>query len=429
MKLSMMTDNHGNKMRQSWTLGSAILLLMVLYPLNAFSGTDSEPALTTTANSEASATQVAIASKTQSNIKPKAISRLALLESAHQKSPQDVAIAAQLATVYIQTARTESDSSYYLKANKAIEAWKRTANIPGLPQKEVPLAMLLVRATLLQHDHHYLEASDDLLKVVRKQPTNAQAWLTLSTIQLVQGDYQKARVSCSALSRVSSNWIASLCYSQIYSFTGSAERALGMQQQLLQQLQGRKPQFRLWISGLMAETAMRLGNNKQAEEYFKLGVTINPNDTYILRSYSDFLLTQGRSKDVIKLLKSHQENDQLILRYAIAVKDQGETEQAKQLQAELESRFETAIKRHNHSHGRDEALFLLAFKADQPEARKRALKLAVSNWESQKEPDDALTLLRAAKLSDDKDGLKQVKSWIEQHKLQDVRLQKIVSET
>ncbi|MEZ5534878.1 MAG: hypothetical protein R3F02_04570 [Thiolinea sp.] len=411
MMLSMCIPSHGNKVRQG-RFGSAFLfsISMLFYT-------------TTTIASEAVSTDKPQQPATNQplNLANTPLSGLSLLEQAYEKSDKNQALAVRLASTYIQLARETSDQSYYRKADKLLKPWAIKTGIPGAREKPVTDELRLIRATLAQHNHDYQQASDDLLYLIRKHPKHTQAWLTLSSIQLVQANYPQAEVSCTALSRISSYWLASLCYSQLYSFTGSAERAYGMQKSLLTQLSPEQIELRVWVSALMAETAMRLGWLAKAEQHFQDGLAIKPDDIYILRTYSEFLLTQNRATEVIKLLEDYRHNDQLLLRLAMAIKDSGDnhsTLRQQDLLSELSERLERTIELHGHAHDRDMALFLLELRDD----AQRAFRLAELNWQVQKEPDDALLLLRAAKTANKPGAIQQLRNWIEKHQLQDVRL-------
>ena len=423
-----MPSIHNRSSKEWGLLGSALLLTLSTIPLCSYAEKHTQSNLnsvvmmpTAVSNSNLSMEDEDKNKKTF-NLSRKKISKIMLLEKRHQHNPDNPEIAASLATAYVQMARKKSDAHYYRLANEVIKPWARQPTIPGLISKAVPIEIRLIRATLSQHDHHYADASDDLFALIKQQPRNAQAWLTLSTIQLVQGDYKKAQVSCSALSRVSSRWMATLCYSQLYSLTGAAKRAYKMQQGLLSQLMPQQKELRLWVTGLMAETALRLGDNVLAEKHFKDAIKIKANDTYVLRTYSDFLLAQQRYKEVKLLLTSLTDNDQLLLRFAIASKYSDEASKIEPLIKQLEQRFANALAKNNHIHGRDEALFLLEFKADKVESREYALKLAEINWKTQKEPDDALILLRASHANKNRETAKLVIEWIKKSKLQDPRI-------
>ncbi|MCK5897294.1 MAG: hypothetical protein KAG20_10835, partial [Cocleimonas sp.] len=139
-------------------------------------------------------------------------------------------------------------------------------------------------------------------------------------------------------------------------------------------------------------------------------------------TYSDYLLHQQRPKEVIQLLTTQPEEDQLLLRVAIATKQLGDSVVMKRLVTLLEQRFANAFAKNNHTHGREEALFLLEFKMKDKASKQRALKLAKKNWDSQKEPDDALIFLRAIRANQLIDQQKILIQWMKQHKLQDQRL-------
>ncbi len=419
----MLKASIGSRSNKEWgLLGSALLFALLITPYCAFAADESTIDIPTPSTVDSS--QVSINKKQkQLSLKDKKLSQLMLLKRRYANSPRNAVIATKLAMAYIQIARNQSDANYYALAREVIKPWARQPNIPGLIKKEPPVEIRLIRATLSQHDHHYADASDDLLKLIKQQPYNRQAWLTLSTILLVQGDYKKAQLSCSALAQVASKSLASLCYSQLYSVTGSAKKAYGIQQKLLMNLNNQQIELRLWVTGLQAETAMRMGKDQQAEKHFQEGIKIKPNDIYILRVYSDFLLEKQRYKEVITLLMPFLDNDQLLLRFAIANKNKKKKEASINT---LEKRFADIFSNNNHVHGRDEALFLLEFKQDKLASRKRALQLAEQNWNVQKEPDDALILLRAAIANQRPDKAQIVFDWVNKNKLEDQRI-KILS--
>jgi tetratricopeptide (TPR) repeat protein len=348
------------------------------------------------------------------NTSTKTTSTVDQLEIANKKEPNNAVIATRLAKQYIQMARDHENPEYYKKAKSILKPWWN--------KKYISTPMRLIRATLFQHVHKYQQASDDLQKVIKETPLDAQAWLTLSAIQIIQGNYQEAKESCKTLGIAASNWFSFLCYSQIYSFTGKAEQSLNIQQNLLQQLDAESTELRLWILSLMAETAMRLGDDAQAELNFKAVLKLKPNDHYVLRTYSDFLLRKKAYTKVLELLNDQTENNSLLVRQAIAAKFFNMTTQEKQWVDILDMRFTKASSTQDHTHDRDESLFRLAIYGD----TKKALELAQNNWKHQKEPDDALMLLRAAYDNKSPDVAKVVIDWINECKLQDIRLQKYI---
>ncbi len=329
--------------------------------------------------------------------------------------PSNISLASQLATAYIQTARVNSDSRYYGYAKAVLKPWWE--------KQHPPQEVLFLRATLQQHQHQYAQATSDLKQLLKQQPRYTQGWLTLSIIQQLQGKYPEARASCSALARTTSTasvWLSSLCHSQILSLTGSAERAYKLQQVLALQVNSNQHELRQWVLGLSAETASRLGNAKQTEKHFKQALSLPIRDAYLLRNYSDYLIAEKRPQDVLKLLRDETKDDALLLRLAIAAKYASENQLMEKYKQLLESRYKAASLRGSKLHERDEALYLLEFDGD----KKKALKLALANWQIQREPDDALILLRASVANQFHSGVQMIREWVNKTKLQDVRLEK-----
>lgn len=339
---------------------------------------------------------------------------VSVLRKLRQQRPEDPAIAARLAQLYIQKARQEAAPEYYKQALFAIRPWWRVEKLP--PE------IALIRATLYQHEHHYAEASELLHEVIQQQPKNSQAWLTLSAIQLVQGDYKKAAVSCDALSRVASSWYGGLCYSQIYSVTGRSEEAYKMQSHLLSQLSSEQSELRIWVTALMAESSARSNKTDLVARHYQAVLALRPKDVHALRNYSDYLLAENRHQEVIKMLKPHLQNDALLLRTAMAAKQAGNAALEKQSVEELRDSFRKALKKHGHTHEKDEALFELNF----GDNKQRALKLAQENWAIQKEPSDMLSLLKAAQANDNPQAAEPVIAWVSKHQLEGQQIHALI---
>ncbi len=334
-------------------------------------------------------------------------------------SPNNITLASQLATAYIRIARINSDSRYYGYAKAALKPWWK--------QQNPPTEVLFLRATLRQHQHQYSAAINDLKQLLKKQPRHTQAWLTLATIQQLQGKYTLARASCSALARTASTasaWLSSLCHSQILSFTGSAERAYQLQQVLALQVSSKQAELLQWVSGMSAETAWRLGHLKQAEKLYTAALALPIRDAYLLRTYSDFLIAEKRPEEVLTLLKNETHDDALLLRLAIAANHANKQTRVNEYQTLLKARYKAAHLLSSKLHERDEALYQLEFGGD----IKKALKLALDNWDIQREPDDALILLRAAIANKSSSSIEKIHNWIKQNKLEDIRLEKLLNQ-
>lgn len=332
------------------------------------------------------------------------------------QDPQSLAATVGLARLYIELGRTESDPRYDGYAAALLEPWWQAA--------QPPAEVLFLRATLRQHQHEYAAALQDLKQLVREQPSSSQAWLTLAVVQWVQGDYQAAKQSCSALTTQASTWYGSLCFSQVLSFTGHAERAYQLQSSLLDAAKQESPAVQQWIQTNLAEIAWRRGQLALAEQHFRAALAIEQRDNYLLRVYSDFLLGQQRSAEVLNLLQDKGGDDALLLRLALASQQAHEAKQTQAFRQQLEARYAAARLRNSTLHRRDEALYLLSFQGD----LQQALALAKANWTEQKEAEDTALLLRAALANQDFATARSVQAWLQQHQQEDARLHALLAQ-
>lgn len=333
-----------------------------------------------------------------------------------EQQPNELTASVGLARLYIELGRSEADPRYYAYAETVLQPW--------WDKVDPPPEVLFLRATLRQHQHEYAAALQDLKQLVRIQPQSSQAWLSLAVVQWVQGDYASARKTCQALLSEASTWYGSLCLSQVLSLTGEAERAYQLQTSLLPSFSKESLELQQWVTTNLAEIAWRLGKSSVAEQHFQQALAIERRDNYLLRVYSDFLLSEQRPLEVLTLLKDKTSDDALLLRLALASEQAKQTESTQIYRQQLEARYAAARLRQSNLHQRDEALYLLSFAGDP----KQALALAQANWAEQKEVEDTALLLRAALVNQDWAAARQVQAWLIQTKQQDVRLQALLAQ-
>jgi hypothetical protein len=107
----------------------------------------------------------------------------------------------------------------------------------------------------------------------------------------------------------------------------------------------------------------------------------------------------------------------LLLRRARALQRLGDP-RAAAAATRLAQRFEASRQRGDPPHAREEALHALELGADP----QRALRLAQLQWQLQKEPADALLLLRAAWAAGQPEAAEPVRRFVQQTGLVDARL-------
>ncbi len=106
-----------------------------------------------------------------------------------------------------------------------------------------------------------------------------------------------------------------------------------------------------------------LGKAPEADQHFRAALAEPRRDNYLLRVYSDFLISQQRPQEVITLLQDKTSDDALLLRLAIASRDAQQTADTARYQALLEARYQAAKLRGSTLHAEDEALYARTFGA------------------------------------------------------------------
>jgi predicted Zn-dependent protease len=144
---------------------------------------------------------------------------------------------------------------------------------------------------------------------------------------------------------------------------GEAERAYPLQITLLPSLGKEQVELRQWVLTLLGETAARIGKVPEADQHFQAALAEPRRDNYLLRVYSDFLISQQRPLDVITLLQDKTSDDALLLRLAIASRDARQPTETARYQALLEARYQAAKLRGSTLHAEDEALYARTFGA------------------------------------------------------------------
>jgi tetratricopeptide (TPR) repeat protein len=331
---------------------------------------------------------------------------LSALRAALGKSPSNPALATGLARRYIELARIDGDPRYLGYAQAALAPWWN--------QPQPPDDVLVLRATLRQSTHQFSAAMADLDTVVARDSGNAQAWLTRATVLSITGDFGAARASCMRLHSHAQALVVQTCLSSVDSVSGKARSGYTALRQALARDPGAQAGVRIWTVTLLAEMATRLGDDHDAEAWFRQALAYDDADSYLLAAYADYLLDHKRAAEVVRLLADKTRADALLLRYALALKATGSPDAARHIGV-LRSRFEAAMLRGDTVHQREQARFELSLRADAA----AAVRLAKLNWAVQKEPADLRILADAAAASGDREAARLVLAWLKQSGIED----------
>jgi len=302
--------------------------------------------------------------------------------SARRLAQGRVDVAIPLAQFYIQQSRLSGDLRYLGYAEAVLTPWVKQN--PPLPD------VLVLQATLQQSRHEFNASLDTLGRALTVRPHDPQALLVRATVLRVLGRYPEASASCEQFSRIVEPRLGALCTESLRGMSGHLESAYSALMQV--STQGWLNSEKSWLYSELGEMAVRLGRDADAQRWFEQDLTLAPTDFYVRAAYADLLLRQGRPGEALTLLQGRESFEPLLLRIAIAQRQLHDPQLA-QSSARLRAAFAAETQRGEAVHRREQARFLLDVE-DQP---KLSLAAALENWAVQREPDDVLVLVNAAK--------------------------------
>lgn len=302
--------------------------------------------------------------------------------SARQLAQNRVDVAIPLAQFYIRQSRSSGDLRYLGYAQAVLAPW--VTQEPPLPD------VLVLQATLQQSRHEFSASLTTLERALKVRPSDPQARLIQAAVLRVLGRYPEATAACEEFSRVAAPRLGTLCLQSLRGLNGQLESAYTALTQLPPQ--GWLSSEESWLYSELGEMAVRLGRDDEAQRWFQQDLHLAPMDFYVRAAYADLLLRQGRPADVLALLQGQESLEPLLLRIAIA-QHQLHDPRLSQSSARLKAAFAAEEQRGEAVHRREQARFLLEVE-EQP---RLSLAAALENWAVQREPDDVLVLVSAAK--------------------------------
>lgn len=299
------------------------------------------------------------------------------------RDPAQLPLAAAAARAALQRAREHGDPRELGLAQAALAPWWARADAPA--------QAVLLRARVLQARHEFDAALTDLRGLLARSELEpelrAQALLDAAALHQLRAELPEARALCGQLQPLAA-LPATACLAELASLSPGGDVAQSAQT-LARLSPGRT--VMPWLALMRAELAERAGDELAAPTLYHLALA-GGDEVYTRAALADWLLARGRAAEALKLLERSPdaEADALLLRRVIALKLLGRDASAPA--AQMRERLAAADRREPGRHAREQARFALDVEARPLEA----LRLAQANWAFQREPADALLLLRAA---------------------------------
>jgi tetratricopeptide (TPR) repeat protein len=328
-------------------------------------------------------------------------------------APDRVELAVELARGDIERYRTLSDPRYLGRAQATLGRWWKLA--------EPPPDVLLLRATIEQSVHQFLEARADLDRLIERRPGDAQAQLTRAVVATITADYTAARNSCRAIAALASPIVVAACEAPLDAIAGRADEAYARLARLVGPARSGDAGVRGWALTQLAELAYMRGDTDAAAAHLAAALALDPDDAYARNLLADILMATGHPGDASRLLAGREQIDSHLVRRAIAEHDLHGADAGK-LVAAMRDRIAAAAERGDRIHLREEARFTLAVDLDAA----RAVRIARDNWAVQKELADARLLAEAAVAARDRDAAEPVIAWARATGVRDATLDRLL---
>lgn len=328
--------------------------------------------------------------------------------------PQDDALRIEIARRYFGLAMAQGDPRFVGYASAAIAPLERRAPTDA--------KYWLVRGQLQQYNHDFAGALQSLARSAELDPTQVEPLAWRAAIFMVQARYPEALAECDRLRPLAHPAFAVGC--RAYAQAATGQLAPSYQTLSAAAASADVPaELALWLHTRLAEMALRLQRPQEAEKHFKTALAQGITDQFLLGAYADFLISQSRGKEALTLLAGWERSDVLLLRLAFAGRAVNDP-RAGDWTRQLKSRFDEAAARGDRLHEQEAARFALEVQRDPA----LSLKLAISNYQAQKEPRDAEVLLRAALAAKQPQAARPALEWLASSRYEDPALAALARE-
>lgn len=246
--------------------------------------------------------------------------------------------------------------------------------------------------------HRFEQAEHHLRDILEERPRDAQAWLTLASLETVRGEMEDARQACAEAARHFDLLVAMACRGRI-ALAGGEDRGSALRGLMLglkhSMMVDRQDPLAQWAWGVAAELAVAEQQTELADELFKRALQDHA-AIHLQAAYLDHLLATGRYQQVVDAVEAQERELALQLRRVMALTEQGNRQVAETAISALHKEFLGWIEAGDFTHGREMAMFYLDV-MPRPEL---ARLTATRNLAHQREVEDQRLFARVSELGE-----------------------------
>lgn len=328
--------------------------------------------------------------------------------------PDELGPALDLASRQLAMGVAEADPRFVGYARGTLARWWRSE--PATP------ALRIMRARILQAQHDFAGAANDLDAVLRDAPETPPALLLLASIDEAVGDFAAAKEACGRFQHLRPGLVATACAASVASQSGELDASYGTLSAAVAQSDTTDPGQLAWALTILGEIAIRK-DDPAAADYLQQTLSLDQRNVYALTVLADYLLDHDQAAEASRMLRGFERIDALYLRLTLAAQKLGDPNFPK-YRDDLAARFAAARRQGDTVHLRDAARFALEIEHDGA----RALALAEQNWTTHKTAYDARPMLAAAITCKSGPAAATIAAWARANHVEDRTIAKLLAE-
>jgi hypothetical protein len=270
-------------------------------------------------------------------------------------------------------------------AKKALDPWWNEGSLASAD-------LYFIRGLVKQGFHDFSSGLADINHALAIEKTRAEFWSWRFAIHMTLSDLQSAREDCINIQISVSATEARACKAVLDYRTGAPLIAITNLRGLLLHHDNQGPTAQEWLMFHLAEAQKAANRLMDSEVTLKTYLEKNPESHLIRLSLLELLNLQGKYEETLIYAQQPTLSDALLVQRCIAASQRGLLTEATRLEQQIKGRFEAQKQRREHLIERPQLIYFIRHGAD----LQAGFQLARKNWETQKEPADALLLLEAS---------------------------------